>query len=129
MLRKILLFMHPAVPHLPSTMLQEFEEECKLQGIECRHIYPHSSSPARTICQIATDFKPHCILIGSKPTNHSVPRGFGSQSVSSYVLRHVMSPVLIIPVRMRKTHEEFSNVAAVAQAALLLGISTDDSSI
>ena len=111
---------------LLTRLFGEFKEECKLQGIECRQTFP-VGKPGESICEVASEFQPHCIIIGSSARRK--PQKNTNKSVSRYILHNGTSPVLMVPLLKGNFHKGFTTVATVAQAALRFGLSTTENTL
>ena len=109
-----------------TRLFREFNKESKLQGIKCRQIFP-VGKPGESICEVASQFQPHCIIIGS--SGRRKPQKNTNKSVSRYILHNGTSPVLMVPLVKGNFHEGFTTVAAVAQAALMLGSLSTESTL
>ena len=105
-----------------TSVVGEFMNECTLKGIQCQQTFP-IGKPAEAVCEVASQFKPHLIVIGSIPTK-KFQRNV-NKSVSRYILQNSKSPVLMVPLLRGSVHKGFTTVAAVAQAALRFGFSDE----
>ena len=99
------------------SLVAQFKDMCKLQGIICQESFP-SGKPEEVICEVASQFKPHLLIIGSKLSKkHS--------STSKYVIANSSVPVLMVPIVREHVGKGFTTVAAVAQAAIRFGVSSE----
>ena len=103
----------------------EFVEQCTQNMIKCENIF-HVGKPAEGICEVAMQYKPHLLVVGTKGTNKR--KRATHKSISSYVVHNSAVPILVVPMLRGHIRQSVTAISTVAQTALMLGVEMDSKS-